>query len=146
MEKKRKAALQKPSAVKNLFHPQGSPTKPWSPTKLAWAVQSPRIAPRMLQGAIQPGPLDDPSNTFITAVPAGHSVPAATIFIPGPKEFHVEPAKKTEISRNYSILTDKDVPSRALDLETEMISDCSKGSRMFVMRKWQLLKILDEFK
>jgi hypothetical protein len=146
MEKKRKVALQKISAVKNVPHPQGSPTKPGSPTKLAWAVQSPRIAPKMLQSAIQPGPLDDPSSTFITAVPAGHSVHAATTFISGPKDFHVEPAKKIEISRNFSILTDKDIPSRALDLDTEMISDCSKGSRMFVMRKWQLLKILDEFK
>ncbi len=114
--------------------------------KVAWAVQSPKIAPHSFQPAIQPVLTDDSSlvasNTFITALPVGNTVLAA----PSPKELHADPTKKTERSRYYSILTDKEIPSRSLDPELELISDCSKGSKKFIMRKWQLLKILDENK
>ena len=112
---------------------------------MAWAVHSPKIAPS-LQYANQPALADNSvlgsSSTFITALPVGNSVLAAL----NPKDLQVDPVKKIERSRNYSILTDKDIPSRALDPELELISDCSKSSRKFIARKWQLLKILDENK
>jgi hypothetical protein len=105
----------------------------------------------MPQGAIISGPKDNslgtPNNTFMTAIPPGHSLSIPSFTQSPKKESHdFDTAKKSERTRNYSILTDMDIPSRALDHETEMISDCSKGSRKYVTRKWQLLKILDELK
>jgi hypothetical protein len=108
----------------------------------------------MSQGAIISGPKDNslgtPNNTFMTAIPPGHSLLSiqipSFIQIPNKESHDFDAAKKSEKTRNYSILTDLDIPSRALDHETEMISDCSKGSRKYVTRKWQLLKILDELK
>jgi hypothetical protein len=124
-----------------------------SPVKLAWAVQSPRIAPSSIpHNGIQTLGLigdssSDASNTFITAVPVAGSAPGAMPSGQNVKEIlPVELAKKTERSRHYSILTDMDIPSRVLDIETQTISDCEKGSRKFIARKWQLLKILDEHK
>jgi hypothetical protein len=108
----------------------------------------------VLQSAIQHGSTDDSplaaNNTFITAIPVSNAVPIAVVpfaSVQNPKESHVDSGKRVErTKRNYSILTDRDIPSRELDHETEIISDCVKGSKQFIMRKWQLLKILDELK
>ncbi len=142
IDHKKKAANKKLSAVKALIADSTlKRQQAKSPVKMAWAVHSPKIIPH----ATHPSFADDSlvgANTFITALPVGNAVPTA----PSPKELQIDSAKKTERSRNYSILTDRDIPSRTLDPELDLISDCSKGSRKFIMRKWQLLKILDENK
>ena len=158
IELKKKAPVRQPAPVKAA--PCNTSPTSWrslkrqtnSPVKLAWAVQSPRIAPSVPHNGIQPLGLigdspSDASNTFITAIPVASSAPVAMSSGQNVKEIlPIELAKKTERSRHYSILTDMDIPSRVLDNETQTISDCEKGSRKFITRKWQLLKILDEHK
>ncbi len=143
IDQKKNAANKKLSAVKALIADSTlKRQQAKSPVKMAWAVHSPKIIPHAMQPSFADDSLVGASSTFITALPVGNAVQTA----PSPKELQIDSAKKTERSRNYSILTDRDIPSRTLDPELDLISDCSKGSRKFTMRKWQLLKILDENK
>ena len=103
-----------------------------SPVKLAWAVSS-------LQKSDSNAETD---NTFITARSA------AMLSGPSLKESFIDPIGKksaiSEMSRNYSILTDRSIPSRGLTPEVELITDSAKGSKTFILHKWQLLRIMDE--
>jgi len=103
-----------------------------SPVKLAWAVSS-------LQKSDSNAETD---NTFITARSA------AMLSGPSLKESFIDPIGKksaiSEMSRNYSILTDRNIPSRGLTPEVELITDSAKGSKTFILHKWQLLRIMDE--
>jgi hypothetical protein len=123
-----------------------------SPVKLAWAVQSPKIAPRVPKQGSQPDPrkiaFAGASEALMTNIGIGDSAVSAVPSSHKPKEMLAasDLGNKPETGRKYSILTDRDIASPAEDPEIQMISDCSKGSRKFVTRKWQVLKVLDEHK